>query len=362
MLRRAMDSNAKQRARAFAASLVLAVMGCAPDPHRLSFEVEFASSRLRDRAAVIETRILKGGCGKTHVVYFSSFAPDEAGTSPPELGAGTYGFVARALDAACFWYAQGCTEVELPAANSVLVHLAPLAREALDCDGKECSSPQCDGIDMGRAGAGAEPARDAGMDGGPRTEPDAGEEPSDAGASDGGGDPADAAPDPDPILISLETEQADPITPPLVVVQDDFASGGAYISYPVPEGMTLDQQRGMMRATPPQDNAEAGIALLTFEVPRDAQFRIWGRVVAPSLDDDSFWIRVDDRDWVQWNDISHQGQTWHWDDVRPFEMRAGPWLVPLSQGTHELRISYRELGPKLDRVVLASDRNWVPSD
>jgi hypothetical protein len=99
-----------------------------------------------------------------------------------------------------------------------------------------------------------------------------------------------------------------------------------------------------------------------FELPRSAQYRLWGRVIAPTLDEDSFWVRVDDGEWIQWNDISHQDQTWHWDDIRPFETRADRYMVPLAEGPHTLRISYRELGAKIDRVVVASELDWVPSD
>ena len=70
----------------------------------------------------------------------------------------------------------------------------------------------------------------------------------------------------------------------------------------------------------------------------------------------------DDGEWIQWNDISHQDQTWHWDDLRPFESRADRFMVPFSEGPHMLQVSYRELGAKLDRLVIASELDWVPTE
>lgn len=360
---------------AAAASLALAALaGCDGDDETMSWQIEFASRSLRDRAAVVEARIVQGGCTSEEVVYASAFDPDEAGTSPPQLDDGKYGFIARALDQDCYWYAQGCTEAELPkGGGQVMVKIAALDRETLDCDGNDCSSAAC------RGGTG-----DAGGDAGATGDEDAGAEDAAVDAGNGGGGAGgvgggtgtagmtagvggggvvvEPAPEPAAVVISLEVEQGDPVTAPFMVLQDDLASGGAYVSYPVPTDATLEDQRSMKRGTPPADDAEGGIALLEFDVPRTAPYRLWGRVITPSLDDDSFWIRVDDGDWVQWNDISHQDQTWHWDDVRPFEMRADRWLVNLAEGHHVLRVAYRELGPKIDRVVVASDLNWVPTD
>jgi hypothetical protein len=334
----------------------VALLGCKSDAEPLRWEIQFTSRSLGARAALVESRILKGGCDAEEILYVSAFAPDEAGTRPPELEQGSYGLIARAQDGDCLWYAQGCTEVSLPRSGApVRVMLAALDDETLDCDG--CDAARCRG-----GSADMDASRDARV---PIDMPDAAE-PRDGGGDpideDGGGEPEpDSSLPPPPVVISLEPEMAERVDPPLLVLQDEFASGGAYISYP-DDAPTLEENQALKRATPPADDDAGGLAFIPFEVPRDAYYRLWGRVITPSLDTDSFWLRIDDGEWLQWNDISHQDQTWHWDDVRPFEMRADRYVVPLAAGPHLLRVSYRELGSKLDRIVIASELDWVPID
>ena len=310
----------------------------------------------RRRAALVETRIVRGSCDSQEIVYVSAFAPGESGANPPTLEKGSYGLVARAQDAECRWYGWGCIDVALPrAGDQVVVMIAALEDETLDCDA--CRAARCarnDGL-VGPADAEAPPS-----DSGAETE-DARMDP----AGDAGAEPErtpDASPPPEPVTISIESEMAREVQPPLMIVQDDLASGGAYISYPWDTSLTLQENQALKRATPPTNDAAGGLAFMEFHVPRSALYRMWARVIAPTLDEDSFWIRIDEGDWIQWNDISHQDQTWLWDDVRPFEMRADRFVVQFDEGPHLLRVSYRELGTKLDRLVITSELDWVPVD
>jgi hypothetical protein len=338
------------------ACAVAALCACKADPESLRWEIDFESSALGARAALVESRIVKGGCDSDEILYVSAFAPGEAGTPPPELDKGSYGLIARAQDASCLWYAQGCTDVALPrGGDPVVVMLSALGDETLDCDA--CQAVQCGG------GGGTDAGMDARMPV-PVTDADTPDDASEPADEDAGDVPVplDAAPPLEPVVISLEPEQASWIEPPLLVLQDDLASGGAYISYPWDMALSTMENQALKRATPPADDEAGGLALLGFDVPRAGLYRLWGKVIAPTLDEDSFWLRIDEGEWLQWNDISHQDQTWHWDDVRPFEMRADRYVVQLEEGPHVLRVSYRELGTKLDRLVIASDLDWVPMD
>jgi hypothetical protein len=339
--------------RVLPACALVALAACKSDAESLRWEIAFESRALGARAALVESRILKGGCDSNEILYVSAFAPDEAGTRPPELDSGSYGLIARAQDEDCLWYAEGCTEVALPRDGApVLVMLAALDDETLDCDA--CQAVQCGGgMDAGRdARVPTEPPDAAREDGGEPIDDDAGTV------------PLDAALPPEPVVISLEAELAVRVEAPFMILQDELASGGAYVSYPWDAALTVEENQALKRAmAPPADNDDVGgLAFIEFEVPRADLYRIWGKVITPSLDEDSFWLRIDDAAWLQWNDISHQDQIWHWDDVRPFEMRADRFIVPLAEGRHLLRVSYRELGAKLDRIVVASDLDWVPID
>jgi hypothetical protein len=331
-----------------AAAAAAAACGCGSDPEPLRFEIAFEPRSLGARAAAIEARIVKGGCVSDELMYVSIFAPDGAGTPPPQLPPGHYGFVARAQDSNCYWYAQGCAEVELPRdGKAVTVQLAYLAAETLDCDGPTCSSVECSPPD---AGSDADTPVDE-MDGGAT---DAGVNPDD----DAGVEIDGSAPLP-PVLITVEAEQADPLLWPLASLDDENALGSQFISYPWDPDQSLDDRQALKRATPPADDAADGLAVYQFEVPRTGIYRMWGRVITPTLDEDSFWVRIDDRDWIQWNDIAHL-ETWHWVDVRPYEERTDRYPIPLDAGQHTLRISYRELGAKLDQMLFASDMDFVP--
>lgn len=343
-----MTALARRRAGAGALLAACALGACDPSPAPLHWQLQWKTPALAQRAAVLEARIAKGGCASTDIAYASRFAPGKEAGQPPTLGSGKYGFGARAQDAQCQWYASGCVEVELPekSARMLVVNLVPLVMPALDCDYPSCDSPLCRG--SGEPGRMSPPPIDAGAD-----DIDAGTDGRDA---DGGVDRARR-----PIRFTLEAEDADPLLAPLMRIDDAAASGGAYISYPWDPALTLEERQALKRATPPPDASADGIAVYMFNVRRSHDFRVWGRVITPSLDEDSFWLRFDDGAWIQWNDIAHLDQ-WHWVDVRPFEQRTDRYLFPLAAGHHTLRIAYRELGAKLDKLVFTSDPDFVPAD
>jgi hypothetical protein len=350
-----------RRKLAWAASALAWLGACAPEPSALHWQLAFDSEALEQRAALLEARIAKGGCSSNDVVFASRFSGAQAAAEPPVLARGTYGFIARAQDADCRWYAQGCVELVLPAHASpaVLVQLGALPVPALDCDDPvACDANSCHAFDAGTPATG-EP-RDAGSTPPPppvQVEIDAGDESSkeDARVRD--------EPDAGRVVstVELEAEQADPLTAPLQKLDDANASGGAYISAPWDPASTLEQRQAMKRATPPADDDGSGLGTYSLEVPRAAAYRLWARVITPTLDEDSLWLRIDDDAWIQWNDIAH-GDAWHWVDVRPFEQRTDRYSFTLAAGSHTLRISYRELGARLDRLLFTSDPDFVPLD
>ena len=152
---------------------MLAVSGCEGDPHRASWTVRFGDPTLRERADVVEARIERGGCGSGIEVYREDIGLDGAARMPASLAPGVYGFAARARDAACTYYAAGCTERTLPTEETSIVTVLTASAE------QACASDAGSGTDGG-----------GDVDGG--TEPDAGA--GDAGSPDGG--PPDTGPPP----------------------------------------------------------------------------------------------------------------------------------------------------------------------
>lgn len=96
--------------------------------------------------------------------------------------------------------------------------------------------------------------------------------------------------------------------------------------------------------------------LLTFDfhVTEAGSFKVWGRVITPSADDDSYYVQIDESSWATWNGIP-TGNEWHWDDVHSGYSNSDPAVVyELDTGYHTLNICFREDGAKLDKIYLTN--------
>jgi hypothetical protein len=134
---------------------------------------------------------------------------------------------------------------------------------------------------------------------------------------------------------------------PMVVSDDPAASSGAYIQAPNGSGF------------PSTPSKNYGYAEYTFDVPTAENYTIWGRVLAMTTEDDSFFVAVDGGNPVLWD--TQLSDTWVWDQV----MNRGetkPAVFNLAAGTHTLTIYQREDGSKLDRIFITRDLSLIPMD
>src|SRR5262249_43325855 len=97
--------------------------------------------------------------------------------------------------------------------------------------------------------------------------------------------PGSVDPDAVPPPLFLEAESGSPTSPLRIRNADNdplarSASGRAYLE--------VDPGNNSRNAAP-----ASGIATLPFTVARSGNYGLWGRVVAPTTSDDSFWVRVD---------------------------------------------------------------------
>jgi hypothetical protein len=161
------------------------------------------------------------------------------------------------------------------------------------------------------------------------------------------GPPDPDAPPPTVVTLSIEAESAT-LSTPFEATADGSASGGTYISAPV----------ATKNDTP--DATTSGIISYQFSVPEQSTFTIWGRTRAPSIDSDSFWIKMDQGGWVQWNNLA-ETVSWLWDDMHDTGNGDNTIRFPLSPGDHTLSICYREQGTGLDKLVITNDTSLVPS-
>ncbi len=153
-------------------------------------------------------------------------------------------------------------------------------------------------------------------------------------------------PGPEVFTVAWDPENAT-ITEPMRAFDDPTIPGNRYVA--VVAGNNS-------KTAPPA----TGTVTATFTVPATANCRIWGRVIAPTTGDDSFWVRVDGGPWILWNNIP-LGGAWHWAPVR--DTSGTPVTVSLASGVnHTVVVAYREDGTRLDRMLVTNDLGTNPPE
>jgi lysophospholipase L1-like esterase len=138
----------------------------------------------------------------------------------------------------------------------------------------------------------------------------------------------------DPAIESLwfEAERFPTVGSRFITVRDAAASNAKYITV----------QAGVQSlSAAPTDSA--GVITIPFTVTKDSTYNIFGRVNCPTYDDDSFWVKVDDRVFVNCNGLKTSG--WEWMELNSY---------PLTKGSHTLTIGYREDGACLDKLCITN--------
>lgn len=101
-----------------------------------------------------------------------------------------------------------------------------------------------------------------------------------------------------------------------------------------------------------------GQASYVFHLPFAGTHRIDALVMAPASADNSFWVRVDDGDWVEWTSIP-VSPDWDWSTVREGSKKT-PATFTLRAGDHTLTFGAREDGTRLDRIRISPVNNPAP--
>ncbi|MCU7727100.1 glycosyl hydrolase family 28 protein [Actinoplanes sp. KI2] len=151
---------------------------------------------------------------------------------------------------------------------------------------------------------------------------------------------------PTTVTVTAEAESGT-VTAPMQVETDSSASGG--------QDVTVAAGNNSKPSAPSN-----GSTVVPFTVSAAGTYKLWGRVIAPTDDDDSFWVRVDNEPWTDWNDIP-TGSSWHWAAVTD-DTRGDAVLLPdLAAGAHTITYAYREDGARLDRVLITNDLTSTPT-
>ena len=149
------------------------------------------------------------------------------------------------------------------------------------------------------------------------------------------------------VMLWLEAESGN-IDSPMKVWDDGDASGGQYIE--VISGNYSEEN-------PPAN----GFATYNFSIKKPGIYKVWGRVIAAMSDEDAFWVRMDDQDWIQWKDIA-LGCEWHWDEVHDNRHDNQMMEFDLAAGSHQLIVTYFVDQTRLDKLLITNDLDFEPSD
>ncbi len=140
------------------------------------------------------------------------------------------------------------------------------------------------------------------------------------------------------------------VTTPMLVREDPGASDGRYI--------VLQQGVNNIAAMPAAGTP--GIATYKIFTKATDNYRLYARVIAPTGNDDSFWVCVDGGTPIKWNNIT-PGSAWHWDFVHDDVNLNTPINFALTFGYHVIEIGGREDGTMLDVLALSNDPTFNPT-
>jgi beta-lactamase regulating signal transducer with metallopeptidase domain len=149
-----------------------------------------------------------------------------------------------------------------------------------------------------------------------------------------------------PVLRRLEAETA-ALTEPFRIGEDPSAGGGRYVL--VPAGDPTRRSPGT-----------EGVAMFRVDVPVAGTYTIWARTIAPSTDEDSFWVRVNGERWVMWNGIP-LSTSWRWAPVNDREIGRELRRFGLRAGENVIEFAPRESGVRLDQILVTNDPIYRPA-
>ena len=152
----------------------------------------------------------------------------------------------------------------------------------------------------------------------------------------------------DNVFLWIEAEAGN-IIDPMRVLDTEQASGGQYIEV---RGGNNNIENA------PND----GLAFYKFNLDNAGIYKVWGRVGIDMADEDAFWVKMDDSNWVRWKGIE-VGCKWHWDEVFDNQNNNNQVMTyNLAAGSHELVLTYGMDQTRLDKWLITNDLDYIPTD
>ncbi|ULC58137.1 hypothetical protein MBM09_09420 [Flaviramulus sp. BrNp1-15] len=116
------------------------------------------------------------------------------------------------------------------------------------------------------------------------------------------------------------------------IIEDESASNNKYV--------TIKTGLNSTDVVPSVEDAKIKIS---FTVSKNAPYYVYAKLNCPSSDDDSFWVKIDDNDFITSNGL--RTNEWEWVKLSNANLEAGE---------HTLTIAYREDGAKIDKIGITS--------
>jgi hypothetical protein len=160
----------------------------------------------------------------------------------------------------------------------------------------------------------------------------------------------------------IEAEDTSTVSNPMLV-KDAFAGSATPASAGRFVEVAAGQNNNGSSTTPaldPVTNQVPGQACYSMFFFETGVYRIYGRVIAANTSDDSFWVRIDNNAWINWNTIA-LGSSWHWDSVHLNNSTTPLTFNFNAQDVHTVCVAYREDGAKLDSLLVTSDATINPA-
>ena len=105
---------------------------------------------------------------------------------------------------------------------------------------------------------------------------------------------------------------------------------------------------------------DKGVATTTINLSEAGTYKIWSRLMAPDVTNNSYWLQVDGDCGTVVGDAAIAANSWAWVDYKD-GTSANKVTVSLSTGSHTIKMIGRETGVKLDRLVLTTDLTCTPT-
>lgn len=149
-----------------------------------------------------------------------------------------------------------------------------------------------------------------------------------------------------PNYICFEAESGT-VVAPMATASDSTASGGEYVV---------------------ANQNETGSVKWTFQVTQPGVYVVWCRVLAVNDGTDSFYVSIDggppleyDTSWLNGQSLFSPDWEWTMVDIGQNQMNQVVRTFQLTAGSHVLEFDGREMGSKVDRLIVTSDLSFTPS-